>query len=275
MLTVLNSLVSVPVEVTYDSPSLFVGMKVFQWVIDAWIQVGGVVPVYNVGGGSPTYGAIFVPQQIGQQYIVELAAYEDSSLSSYNSAYYPSSHSIMVDPTVVNQINSLILGNNNPVLTVDQSPVVVHGSSKPHHHEELCEDQNGLYGPLWGSQDEATAGQACKQVQRTITRGSDTYIDFTIILDKRTFLDLTSASEIAVVMLNADGTFLTLKYSAGDIALIIANQGKFRAFLNVDQTLALALGINGVKVKVVINGKTAVINAPNILQVNDELFPGA
>jgi hypothetical protein len=105
MTTILFSTNPVPVEVTYDSPSLFVAMTVFKWNGTEWAQFGVASAVALVDGLS-TYGSMFTPPD-ASPYIVILMPYEDGTFSVPDTNYSPSSRSFVIDPSI-GQIKAIV-----------------------------------------------------------------------------------------------------------------------------------------------------------------------
>lgn len=99
MTTILFSKTPVPVEVTYDQPSLNVGLTVSKWTGSAWVQVGVTTAVPDTGTGSNTYGATFTPAD-NSLYLVELAVFTDNTFTTYQDGYLASSRSFVIDPFI-------------------------------------------------------------------------------------------------------------------------------------------------------------------------------
>ena len=76
--------IRVPFEVTYDSPSLFVGMTVFDVTTGSPVQVGSLIPMVNVIGNS--YLGLFIPtdQHI---YMIYKNVYTDVTYSTISPNY--------------------------------------------------------------------------------------------------------------------------------------------------------------------------------------------
>lgn len=128
MTTVLPDLNSVPVEVTYDSLALNVGMRVNKLVLGVWQQVGVVALAPRVAGGGPTYGTLFTPLAFGENYIVELAVYTDGTFTTYHPDYSVSSRAFVASATLgflLSQIASLVIGNIDIVAQFDPQTVTV------------------------------------------------------------------------------------------------------------------------------------------------------
>ena len=106
MTTILLSLTPVPVEVTYDQPGLSVAMTTCVWNGSSWTQVGSPVAVPNSGTGSNTYAGMWTPPDT-RAYLVELAVFTDNTFTTYQSGYYASSRSFLVDPSLAPLINNI------------------------------------------------------------------------------------------------------------------------------------------------------------------------
>jgi hypothetical protein len=75
-------------EVTFDSPSLFVAMRIFD---DLGAQVGAPIPMLNVYGN--TYRGFFTPS-LDTGYLIHKAVYTDESLITLHPDYAPGSETI-------------------------------------------------------------------------------------------------------------------------------------------------------------------------------------
>lgn len=81
-------------EVTYDSPSLFVGMLVYDDTGSNPVLVQGPTPMLNVVGN--TYRAKFTPLE-GRSYIIVKQVYTDNTYTVVSSAYAAGSESIIAE----------------------------------------------------------------------------------------------------------------------------------------------------------------------------------
>jgi len=106
MSTILQSLAPVPIEVTFDSPSLPVAMQVYKWAGSFWTAVGSPQAASNLFG-SNTYASLFTPGASATPYICVTSVYTDDSFATLNTGYLSSSQSFYVDPNFVTATNSL------------------------------------------------------------------------------------------------------------------------------------------------------------------------
>ncbi len=98
----------------------------------------------------------------------------------------------------------------------------------------------------------------------------------------RTLFDLTSATEIEAIFLNADGSFLEKKLSLSQITVTNAPSGIFQINLLAADTALLALTnltppivYPSIEVHVTIGGKLTIINMMNCINIVQRLFPSA
>lgn len=123
----------------------------------------------------------------------------------------------------------------------------------------------------------------------TINMGSDFTIDFFLrdqTLSPWQSIDITSATEIVVIMLNADGTFLELKLSVSQIMIINGADGHFQAAGTAAQSALLKpSGANVIPVgaplysdieaHVTISSKETIVLFPQSINLVPRLFPTA
>jgi hypothetical protein len=111
-----------------------------------------------------------------------------------------------------------------------------------------------------------------------IIRGEDIPVSVRLV-DAATGLpfDLTNATEIAALFLNADGTYLTKLFSAQQISIISAPGGYFQIQLLAADTALLALsaipGLSSFEVHITIAGLKTYVQLINSIQVIQTLFP--
>lgn len=115
-----------------------------------------------------------------------------------------------------------------------------------------------------------------------IFRGEDLSLPVTLPNDQFSGdpVDLTSATEIEAVLVNADGaSYVTKKLSLSGITLVRAAIGRFEINFLVADTSGLALsaapGDIGLRISWVIAGKTSIVNLNNFCTITERLFPSA
>lgn len=90
-------------------------------------------------------------------------------------------------------------------------------------------------------------------------------------------IDLTAATEIEAILINADDTCLHKKLSTFGITLISGPFGKFQINLSAAETALLALspedGYSSIRVEFTIGGKKTIANLTDVVQVINRLFP--
>jgi len=121
--TILQSLNPVPVEVTYDSPSLNVGMLVYKFASGAWSQVGSTVAALNLPGTN-SYGAVWTPPD-GSPYIIELKVFTDNTLTTPNTDYSASSRSFVVDYSLLNVLANLITYKSDIMAVFSEQGIII------------------------------------------------------------------------------------------------------------------------------------------------------
>lgn len=105
-------------EVTYDSPSLYVGMSIYDDSGLFPILISGPTLMANVIGN--TYRGKFTPD-INTTYVIFKAVYTDNTLTVLSSAYSQASETIVCEQIANTGAagNSDIIGfieNNNPII---------------------------------------------------------------------------------------------------------------------------------------------------------------
>lgn len=98
-------------EVSYDSPSLFVGMTILDDSGPAPIVVLGPVQMSNVIGNL--YRAKFTPQ-VGKSYLVYKTVYTDALLTVVNTNYNSASESFLCEKSLI-QDGQIIVRKNKPI----------------------------------------------------------------------------------------------------------------------------------------------------------------
>lgn len=90
-------------EVAFDSPSLNVGMSVFDMSSGSPVLVGSVIAMQNTGGNQ--YYGEFTPATVGKRYAILKAVYTDGTLTTLSSAYAQGSESARAvsAPVIQNQ----------------------------------------------------------------------------------------------------------------------------------------------------------------------------
>ncbi len=97
------SSVALSFEVTYDSPTLDVGMTVFNTTSGSPVQVGSRIPMTLVYGN--TYFAQFTPLE-NRSYVINKAVYTDDTLTTIDDNYSQGSESLFA--TVVGSSGSAV-----------------------------------------------------------------------------------------------------------------------------------------------------------------------
>lgn len=92
-------------------------------------------------------------------------------------------------------------------------------------------------------------------------------------------VDLTDATEIVAIFLNADGTFLERKFSLSQITIVSAPGGHFQIALPSASTALLAPSPTGsysnIEIHVTISSMVTIILLPNSVNIVPRLFPAA
>jgi len=118
----------------------------------------------------------------------------------------------------------------------------------------------------------------CTPQVPTVVKGADQTLDVQLKTQSG-FVDLTSASEIKAVLLNADGSFLEKKLSTGGIVLVSGPSGHFQIQLAASETLLLAESVapaySDIQVNFVIAMKTTIVNLIGVVSIVASRYPTA
>lgn len=209
------SSVPVTVEVTYDSPGLFVGLSVFDMSTGSPVQVGGVLPMANVAGTN-SYVRNFTPAA-DKPYFFLKQVYTDNTYTAVNPSYSAGSEGGYASSFLA-------------TLALILSRVGAQNAN-----------ETNLLGFLFA--DEMRFGALGEAIPVDIVQGAGAVLNCKFLyrgsLDP---LDLTGVSEIETCFLNDDGTELMLSLTGTEIA-VFGNPilGKITITLTGVQSAALAV----------------------------------
>lgn len=249
--TILQSLMAVACEVTYDSNELFVAMSVFKWNGTGWVAVGAPVAAPLIDGIS-TYGALFTPPDTSP-YVVTLMAYTDGTFTTPSQGYSPSSRSFGVDNSIINRFNAIVIGNNElfaKVYPLNYQPRPISGLDP---------------------------AQPCNPVQQ-LYQNSDTFIELECLAmgphGYPIYYDFSNVSQIKVSLLNTDNSVLTQLFTAGNVVVAKAQFGRIRAYIPKAAAALLLLGVQDVQVVATTTGLDTIMVGTGIVNVLAERYPG-
>lgn len=232
----------VTIDVTYDSPGLFVGLSVFDMSTGAPVQVGGVIPMPNVPD-SNSYAKNFTPAA-NKPYLFLKQVYTDGTYTVVDANYSPGSEGAYASDIV--STTNLILAR-------------VGGQNA---------NETNLLGFLYT--DEMRFGALGEAVPVDIVQGSGVVLNCKFLyrgsLDP---LDLTGITEIETCFLNDDGTELMLSLTGGGIAVYgDPILGKVSITLTGVETDALAQDqLATLQVKFTFGGEPVVLQIPRAYNV--------
>lgn len=118
------------------------------------------------------------------------------------------------------------------------------------------------------------------KVPPTLVQGADALIDL-FVRDKKTKfpVDISGATEIVVILQNTDLTFLELKLSLSQVAIINGPGGYYQATVTNVQSALLKLSAaplySDVEAHITISAKETIVLYPQSLNIVSRLFPTA
>lgn len=124
--------------------------------------------------------------------------------------------------------------------------------------------------------------EPCTPEIPTLVLGEDKTLDVKMInlsSPSRDPLDLTDATEIVAILLNADGTFLELKLSLSQITIISAPGGHFQIAITAAQSALLAQsapgGFTDIEVQFIISSKKTITTLTDAVSIIPRRYPTA
>jgi len=121
--------------------------------------------------------------------------------------------------------------------------------------------------------------EPCVKPVPTIVMGEDKILDVKLKnATTKDYLDITSASEIVAILLNADGTFLEKKLSTNGIAIISGPSGHFQINLASSETALLAASgdaYSDIEVKLTLSSKLSIVNLIGCVNIVPSRYPTA
>ena len=209
------SSVPVPIEVTFDAPSLFVGLSVFNMTTGSPVLVGSVLPMANVSGEN-TYVRNFTPA-VNTPYLFLKQVFTDDTYTALDEEYSSASEGAYASDmlTSLALILSRIGGQNA--------------------------SESNLLGYLY--YDSIAFDSLGAQIPVDIVQGAGAVLNCKFLYKgSKDPLDLTGITAISTCFLNDDGSELSLSLAGGEIA-VYGNPvlGKISITLTAAQTALLAV----------------------------------
>lgn len=122
--------------------------------------------------------------------------------------------------------------------------------------------------------------EQCAPSIPTVIAGEDKFLDIRLINQtSKNPVDLSAASEIEAILLNADNTYLEKKLSTGGITLISGPGGNFQINLAASETALLALSpsdsASDIEIHFTIGGKLSIVILTASVNILSRRYPSA
>jgi hypothetical protein len=122
--------------------------------------------------------------------------------------------------------------------------------------------------------------EQCEKTIPTVIMGSDKSLDIKLVSElSGDPFDMTAATEIMAILLNADGSFLERKMTTSGIVLVSGPGGHFQIVLTAANTTLLQASpvdcLSNIEIHIVIAGLTTIVLLKNSVKIIPRLYPTA
>lgn len=262
-------------EVTFDNPSLFVGLAVFDDSGVSPIQVGLVIPMLNFSGLS--YRGKFTPTA-GKSYVFNKSVYTDGTYTTIDPSYPQGSESIRADDIAGILLNAILNNYQNVGSVGEAIKKSGGGGSNGGTLIGIIRSDTVAGNVSFPGEESVSLNSCCASVcQQTLYQSADTPLNFRVTNCDGSPFNVSAASEIWVMFpvgATQPSPPVILKLSLAQLTIDNGGGGEFSGIMSQANALLLKTGLINVEIRVTIGSKVSVAEVLGQLTVTPSLFPG-